>query len=166
MSESRKNKIKLPNRVKINKPKFLRLESWRYKRIKTGWRWPRGSRSRMRKKKKGWPKLPSAGFGTKKIFRGIHPSGFREVLVYGQDDLNKINPKEEAIRIASGIGEKKRLTIVEIATNMNLKILNLSSIEEKSGISESENSEIPKKDSKENLDGAEIEEKLEKSDST
>lgn len=166
MSETRKDKIKLSNRAKRNKPKFLRLESWRYKRIKTGWRWPRGSRSRMRKKKKGWPNLPSVGFGTKRNLREIHPSGFREVLVYRQDDLNKINPKEEAIRIASGIGEKKRLTIVEIATNMNLKILNLSSIEEKPDISESETSEVSKKGSKENLDGAEVEEKLEKSDST
>lgn len=165
MSETKKNKIKLPIRAKINKPKFLRLESWRYKRIKTGWRWPRGSRSRMRKKKKGWPNLPSAGFGTKKNLRNFHPSGFKEVLVYRQDDLIKINPKEEAIRIASEIGEKKRLTIIEAATNMNLKILNLSSIEEKPEVTESKNSEVPKEDSEENLDGTEPEEKLEKSDS-
>ncbi len=148
MSEpKRKKAVGLRNRMKANKPKFIRLESWRYKRIKSGWRWPRG-RSRMRKRRRGYPVLPSIGFGISKSLRNLHPSGFREVLIRRPEDLDKVDPKKEAVRIAAGIGEKKRRGLIERATNMNFKILNPGTIEEMAEIPEVEESPGDKKEAK------------------
>ncbi len=148
MSESKRKKdVELRNRMKANKPNFRRLESWRYKRIKTGWRWPRG-KSRMRIKIKSSPKLPSIGFRISKGLRDLHPSGFREVLVQRPDELDKVDSKKEAVRIAGRIGEKKRRIIIERATNLNLKILNIGTIEEISEIPEVEESTSDEKEAK------------------
>ena len=146
MSESRRKKaVEHQDRMKVNKYKFLRLESWRYKRIKTGWRWPRG-KGRMRIRIKGYPMLPSIGFGISKGLRNLHPSGFKEVLIRRPEDLDKVDPEKEAVRIAAGVGEKKRRIVIERATNMNLKILNMGTVEEMGEIPEVEESPSDKKE--------------------
>lgn len=66
--------------------------------------------------------MPSVGYGSSQ--RGIHPSGYFEVLVYNVKDLEKINPEKEAARIGGGVGKKKRLEITEYAKNKKIKILN------------------------------------------
>jgi len=48
--------------VNSKKPKFKRQESWRYIRVKSSWRKPKGKSSRMRRRIKGWPKLVSVGY--------------------------------------------------------------------------------------------------------
>ena len=109
---------------KRKKPKFQRQESWRYKRIKENWRKPRGLDNKMRKKVKGWPSSPNKGYRNEKGVRGIHPSGFREVMVANINDLEKVNREYEAIRIAHTVGERKRTEIVNKAKEMGIHILN------------------------------------------
>ena len=149
MSEPRsKETVGLRNKKKVKKHNAIRLESWRYKRIKTGWRWPRG-KNKMRKHLRGCPKLPSIGLGTSKGLRNLHPSGFREVLIRRPEDLDKVDPEKEAVRIAAGIGEKKRRPLIERAINMNLKILNMGTMEKMSDIPEAEDSPGEEKKAKE-----------------
>ncbi len=102
----------------------------------------------MRIKIKSSPKLPSIGFRISKGLRDLHPSGFREVLVQRPDELDKVDSKKEAVRIAGRIGEKKRRIIIERATNLNLKILNIGTIEEISEIPEVEESTSDEKEAK------------------
>jgi large subunit ribosomal protein L32e len=109
---------------KHKKPKFKRQESWRYKRVKENWRKPRGIDSKMRKKVKGWPPSPNAGYRSPKKTRGLHPSGYVEVRVQTVEDLNGLDPKTQAIRIARTVGGKKRVEILALADERGIHVLN------------------------------------------
>jgi large subunit ribosomal protein L32e len=108
---------------KSKKPDFARQESWRYGRVKSSWRRPRGIDSKMRKKKGGWPKSVEVGYRSPKKVRGLHSSGFEEVLVYTPKDLEKVN-SGQAVRIGHSLGLRKRLMIVDRAKELKLRILN------------------------------------------
>lgn len=116
--------------VKHKKPVFERQESWRYIRVKSSWRKPRGKTSRMRRRIKGWPKIVSVGYGGKRSLRGLHPSGYKPVIVHNVKELEKVD-KSQAVVIAHSIGERKRLQILEKAKELGLKVLNQKLVEEK-----------------------------------
>ena len=116
--------LALRERHKGKKPFFRHQESWRYKRVSEAWHKPDGIDSRMRKKMKGWPKLVEIGYRGPKIARGLHPSGYKEVLVNTLDDLDKIDPKTQAARIAHGVGMRKRADISLHAEEKGIHILN------------------------------------------
>lgn len=78
----------------------------------------------MRRKISGLPPLVSVGYGSPKSTRGLHPSGYKEVIIYNPNQLEELNPETEAIRIASTVGERKRLAIIEKAEKLGLKVLN------------------------------------------
>jgi len=78
----------------------------------------------MRKKVKGWPKSPEVGYRTPKEMRGLHPSGYEEVLVRNMDDVRKVDPKTQAIRIAHNVGARKRVEISAIADELKVQVLN------------------------------------------
>jgi large subunit ribosomal protein L32e len=118
------------NMVNSKKPKFKRQESWRYIRVKSSWRKPKGKSSRMRRRIKGWPKLVSVGYGNKKELRGTHPSGYKPIIVHNIDELEKINKETQAIVIAHTVGEKKSLQILDKAKELGLKVLNRKMPEE------------------------------------
>ncbi|MDG7043343.1 MAG: hypothetical protein JRM98_04415, partial [Nitrososphaerota archaeon] len=50
--------------IYMKKPKFLRQESWRYKKLKPNWRKPKGIDNKMRLQEKGWPPLVKVGYRT------------------------------------------------------------------------------------------------------
>jgi len=106
------------------KPKFRRWMSQAYKRVKESWRRPRGIHSKVRIRKKGKIKMPSVGYGAPKELRFLHPSGLKEVLISNLKDLEKVDPKTQAIRIAHTVGEKKRKEIIKKAEEMKIKVLN------------------------------------------
>jgi len=124
LTEEEKRLLKIRKERKKREPDFVRQESWRYIRIKENWRRPRGIDSKMRLKRKGWPKCPDIGYGSPKLVRGLHPSGFREVLVYNPSQLDEIDPDKEAIRIAHAVGKKKRLEIIKKAEELGIRVLN------------------------------------------
>lgn len=124
LSEEEIRLLKIREELSKKRPKFIRQESWRYVRIKPNWRRPRGIDSKMRLKKKGYPKSPNVGYRSPKLVRGLHPTGYREVLVYNPNDLEGIDPNRYAIRIAAAVGKRKRLEIVKKADELGIKVLN------------------------------------------
>jgi large subunit ribosomal protein L32e len=85
----------------------------------------------MRKQVSGVPRLVKVGYKGPRISRGLHPSGYNDVLVFNTRDLTKIDPNKDAARIAHGVGNKKRIDIVTEATKLKIKILNPGKIEAK-----------------------------------
>jgi large subunit ribosomal protein L32e len=78
----------------------------------------------MRKKRRGWALSPAIGYGTHRTYRGLHPSGLKEIIVHNVNELENISPDQKAIRIAATVGERKRLRIIEHAQQLGYKILN------------------------------------------
>jgi large subunit ribosomal protein L32e len=122
--------LKTRKRIKKNKPDFVRSESWRYLKLKESWRKPRGLDHKMRRKIKGWPPTVSVGYKGPKDARGLHPSGYREILVHNIEEISKVDPKSEAARIAHTVGKKKRVQIIAEAKKREVFILNFASVEE------------------------------------
>jgi len=125
--------LKLRERIKSKRPHFRRQESWRYKRLsgkKEKWRKAEGIDSKMRLKKKGWPKSPEIGYRGPKKVRNFHPSGYEEVLVFNVDDLGNVDPKSQVARIAHMVGAKKRVEISTRAEEKGVRILNPRKVKE------------------------------------
>jgi len=120
----KKRALALRKRLKSKKPKFRRQESWRYKRVDESWRKPDGVDSKMRKKVKGWPKSVEVGYRGPKAARYLHPSGYAEVLVHTIDDVDIVDPKTQAIRIAHTVGARKRIEITARAREKGIHVLN------------------------------------------
>lgn len=110
--------------MSYKRPHFVREESWRYKRVKTPWRAPHGKTSRVRRSKEGWPPVVKIGYARPKATRGQHPSGLKEVMVWRPKDLEGIDSKTQAARIAHTVGENKRVQILEDAKKANIRVLN------------------------------------------
>ena len=110
------NKDKLDKREQVSshRPKFVRPESWRYKRLQTNWRKPKGIDNHQRKQKsRGRPGLVKIGYGTPKIAKGLHPSGYTDNLVNNFNDLTKLNPKKDGVRFGHSAGAKKRKELMK-----------------------------------------------------
>ncbi|AMM54418.1 MULTISPECIES: 50S ribosomal protein L32e [Thermococcaceae] len=121
-----KRLLRVRARLKRKKPKFLRQEWWRYPKFKNDpkWRRPKGIDSKMRLKLKGKPRSPSIGWSSPRLVRGLHPSGYEEVLVHNVKELEKLDPKRQAARIAHTVGRKKRIEILKRAEELGIKVLN------------------------------------------
>lgn len=122
--------LKARKRAKKKKPDFVRSESWRYAKLKESWRRPRGLDHKMRRKIKGWPPTVSVGYKGPKVARGLHPSGYKEVLVHNAKEIANIDPKTEAARIAHTVGKKKRVQIIAAAKKKKVFILNFKPVKE------------------------------------
>jgi large subunit ribosomal protein L32e len=79
---------------------------------------------------KGWPPAAGAGYGGPRVSRGLHPSGYREVLVHNAEQLERVNPKTQAIRIAHTVGKKNRGDLLAEARRKKITILNLGQASE------------------------------------
>jgi large subunit ribosomal protein L32e len=120
-----KRALKLRKRVKKGKPKFARPESWRYVRLKENWRNPRGLDNKVRMYIKGWPPPVSSGYGGPRVSRGLHPSGYEEIMVYNVEQVSKVTPNTQVLRIAHTVGKRKRTKILAEARKKKIVVLNL-----------------------------------------
>jgi large subunit ribosomal protein L32e len=107
-----------------NRPAFKRQEWFRYQKLGEAWRRPRGIHSKMRRGMKRRPPMVEIGYGGPALVRGLHPSGFEEVMVYNIDGLENIDPKTQAARIGGTVGVKKRITIENRAKELGIRVLN------------------------------------------
>ncbi|UCF12845.1 MAG: 50S ribosomal protein L32e [Thermoplasmatales archaeon] len=125
LSEGLKEKLLVRKQIKKRTPEFVREEWFRYKRISKSWRRPDGISSKMRINLKYRPSKARVGFRGPKKVRGLHPSGFEEVMAYNVVDLERVDPKKQAVRIGSTVGTKKRLEIAKRAEELEIRILNM-----------------------------------------
>ena len=106
-------------------PNFLRTEWFRYKRLsRSGWRRPKGMDNKQRRNYKYRGAMVRVGHGKVAAARGLHSSGFREVMVQNPNDLESIDPETEAARIGRTVGGRKRERIHDRADELGIRILN------------------------------------------
>ncbi|MEM2138673.1 MAG: eL32 family ribosomal protein, partial [Candidatus Woesearchaeota archaeon] len=113
-----KKLLDFKNKKKAKNPKFTRQDAYKKKRITLAWRKPRGWDSKQRKRMQRQA-IVEPGYGSPKELRGVHKSGFNIVKVSNLKDIEKINPKEDAVLIAN-IGLKKKFIILEELIKKNI----------------------------------------------
>jgi len=116
--------LKLRRVIASRRPAFRHQEWFRYQRLGEKWRNPKGMHSKIHRHFGYRPNVPSIGYRGPKAARGLHPSGFREVLVHNLRELEGIDPKVEAARIAATVGTRKRLEIQAAASEKGIRVLN------------------------------------------
>lgn len=103
---------------------FAREDSHKKKSVPGSYRKPVGKHSDTRLKKKDAPSMPNPGYRTPEEVRGLHPSGYEDVLVHRPEDLGELDPEQEAARIASKVGGRKTEMILEKADELGVHVLN------------------------------------------
>nr|AKQ01771.1 LSU ribosomal protein L32e [uncultured euryarchaeote Rifle_16ft_4_minimus_25120] len=78
---------------------------------------------RMKKLLALW-NIPSIGYRGPREVRGLHPSGFQEVLVHTVRQLEGLDPARQAVRVAHGVGTRKRELIEKACDEKDLRVLN------------------------------------------
>ena len=125
LSEDMKLALALRDEQKKKTPAFKRTEWFRYKRLsRSGWRAPHGMDNKQRRNYKYRSSLVRVGHGKVAAARGLHPSGFREVMVHNTGDLEVIDPETEAARVGKTVGGRKREQIYSRADELGIRVLN------------------------------------------
>jgi large subunit ribosomal protein L32e len=106
-------------------PSFRRTEWFRYKRLsRSGWRKPHGMDNKQRRNYKYRGSLVRIGHGKVNAASGLHPSGFKEVMVHNTADLDQIDAESQAARVGATVGGRKRETIHSRADELGIRVLN------------------------------------------
>ena len=106
------------------KPTFKRQEYWRYKKLGDSYRRPRGKLSKRRRYQARKPAMARIGYRCPKATRGLHPSGYNDILVENVEQIKALNPETDAARIAAAVGKRKRQAIEAEAKTLVVKLLN------------------------------------------
>ena len=124
LDDEAKKALSTRNAANRKRPAFKRQNWFRYKRLGQKWRKPRGMHSKMRTRRKYRPPVASISYRGPAAARGLHPSGFAEVVVHRPADLEAIDPQREAARIAATVGDRKREVIEARAAELKIRVLN------------------------------------------
>jgi len=119
-----KRLLDIRKKQKSKKPHFRQTDSHKKKKLADYWRRPDGIHNKTRYAVKGKCPLAEAGYGSPALVRGLHPSGFEEVIVNNLNDIKSLKAERQAVRIAHTVGERKRILIEQKAAELGLKVLN------------------------------------------
>ncbi len=110
--------------IKKKKPRFLRTDSAKIKRLarQKKWRRPKGRDNKIRRRKRG--SLASPSYSSPKKVKGMHPRGLTEILASNPDELENADSTKHIIRIRSSVGNKKKRIIIKKAKELKLLIIN------------------------------------------
>ncbi|MFA6225541.1 MAG: 50S ribosomal protein L32e [Methanoregula sp.] len=121
--------IKRLIRVRVAKGAAFKRDGYGKKRqLSDSWRKPKGQHNKQREQKKAKGALPKPGYGSPIAVRGMHPSGFFEVLVSSLKELEGLDPKTQAVRISGTVGDRKRIGLQTKAIAAGLKVLNVKTV--------------------------------------
>lgn len=116
------NYLAIRKRVQARRKFARRRGHW--KKLGTRWVKPRGLHSKLRRRCKSRGKIPSIGYSSPAIVRGLNKKGFNEVRVCYPAQLSKLNPKTDVALIASAVGYRKRQLILKKADELKVKVTN------------------------------------------
>ena len=119
-----KRLLNVRKKQKSKKPTFKQTDSHKKKKLADYWRKPDGIHNKTRYAKHGKCPLVEAGYGSPAAVRGLHPSGFEEIIVNNIKELESLKTESQAGRIGRTVGARKRSIIEKKAAELGLKILN------------------------------------------
>lgn len=94
------------------------------KRLAETWRKPKGQHNKLRRKIGAKGPYPHAGYGSPVMVRGLHPSGYQDMVVASPSAIADLDPNVHAVRIAAAVGGRKRAEIRDLAEKAGFRILN------------------------------------------
>ena len=125
LSDDLKAALALRAAQKKGTPSFRRTDWFRYKRLsRSGWRAPHGMDNKQRRNYKYRGSLVRIGHGKVKAANGLHPSGFKEVMVHNSSDLDNMDAETQAARVGATVGGRKREVIHSRADELGIRVLN------------------------------------------
>lgn len=124
LDEETKRLLNIRKKQKSKKPTFKQTDSHKKKKLADYWRKPDGIHNKTRYAKHGKCPLVEAGYGSPAAVRGLHPSGFEEIIVNNIKEVESLKTDKQAGRIAGTVGSRKRSIIEKKASELGLKILN------------------------------------------
>ena len=107
------------------RPKFKRDGYGKRKRISSEWKRPTGRHNKMKDKKAGHRRMPMPGFRSNRLVRGLHYSGLMPILIKTLSDVARLDRKTQGAIVASSIGGRKKLLILDSLKKANVPVLNL-----------------------------------------
>src|SRR5659263_68257 len=119
-----KRLLNVRKKQKSKKPTFKQTDSHKKKKLADHWRKPDGIHNKTRYAKHGKCPLVEAGYGSPAAVRGLHPSGFEEIIVNNIKEVESLKTDRQAGRIGRTVGARKRSIIEKKAAELGLKILN------------------------------------------
>ena len=119
-----KKLLDIREKIKSRKPKYLRQDAHRVKKLEKKWRRPRGMHSKMRKRLKSYRRNPEIGYGSPKEVKYLNREGLMPVLVKSKKDIENANENNILI-ISRTIGLKKKLEILKQVKSSGLKVENI-----------------------------------------
>ena len=152
--------------IKKRKPKFIRQDFHKISSLGKGrkkkqkWRCAKGRHSKVRQSHKGRRAMPTIGYRSPKLVRGMI-EGKKPIFVHNVHDLKKIG--KENIGIVASVGLRKKIEILNKAKELKIHILNLNekSIDEQIKKREEEKKlEKKKEESKKKVEVAKDQEKI------
>ncbi|MCU0860823.1 MAG: 50S ribosomal protein L32e [Methanomassiliicoccales archaeon] len=124
LTERKRRALAAREEIDSRRPAFRRQEWFRFSRLGETWRKPRGIHSKMRRHYGYRPPIVSIGYRGPKEVRGYHSSGFQEVMVHNPAQLDKVDPKTQAVRVGGTVGYRKKLAIEKRADELGIRVLN------------------------------------------
>ena len=118
--------LALRKAIKDKKPEFHRQDYTHRPNLgTTGWKKPKGLHSKMRHKKAGHRESVNVGWGSPASVSGAHPSGLMPVVVSSVTDIARIDAKLQGAIIASGVGNRSKVALIDALLKKNITILNI-----------------------------------------
>ncbi len=119
-----KRALALRRTMARRRPRFLRQEWYRNARLGRKWRRPQGGQSKLRRHFGYRINVVSIGYRSPRLSRGLHPSGFAEILVHNVRQLEGVDGTRQAVRVAHAVGYRKRVEIQGEADKRGIRVLN------------------------------------------
>ncbi len=117
--------LELRKKIKGKKPKFVRTDIHKKKKLAVKWRKPKGRQNKMRLKLRGYRRVVKVGWGSPVAVKDTLKSGLKGVIVKSLKDMKDLDPKKEEIIISKTVGLKKKIDIIKKSKELGLKIANI-----------------------------------------
>ncbi len=117
------NLLEVRKALKAKKPNFLR-EDYDKKSLGRKWRRPTGRHSKIKHQFKGNRKMPSSGYQSPVLVRGLTRSGHVPFVVHSMSDIEQIGTKHATI-IGRTVGKRLRAMMLKRIIEKKLIVHNV-----------------------------------------